>query len=71
MLDFQLCDISRPAPRAAPRAAPVPGEPDEASAYYDLSQYEHYEQPAEEDAASRALLARLKRDAEADGKPRT
>jgi len=49
----------------------VPGEPEEASAYYDLSQYEHYEQPAEEDAASRALLARLKRDAEADGKPRT
>ena len=42
-------------------------EPEEASAYYDLSQYAHYEQPAEEAAASRALLARLTRDAAADG----
>jgi len=59
----------RPAPGAAPVAAPVPGEPYEASQYYDLSQYEHYEQPATDDAASRALFARLNLDG--GGKPRT
>ena len=56
-----------PRPGAAPARAPVPGEPYEA--YYDLSQYQHYEQPATDDAASQALFARLNLDG--DGKPRT
>ena len=63
-----------PGPGAAPAPAPVPGESYEASQYYDLSQYEHYEQPATDDAASRALLARLSTPSsplDGDGKPRT
>ena len=58
---------SAPGPGAAPARAPVPGEPYEA--YYDLSQYQHYEQPATDDAASQALFARL--NLVGDGKPRT
>ena len=64
-----------PGPGAATDYTPlVPGESYEASQYYDLSQYEHYEQPATDDAASRALLARLSTPSsplDGDGKPRT
>ena len=55
----------RPAPAPAPAPAPVapvvPATVPEEQ-YYDLSQYEHYEQPAGDDAASRALMERLNLD---------